>query len=100
MFLFVSNEYAQMLINLDNIANIVSRHIPSDASEEDKSKGDWEIGVFLENKHLPTPNSQTLVWTGTYEVILRGSVDDCHDYIARLSQLLPDCVSVDVDMDQ
>jgi hypothetical protein len=80
-----------MLINLDNIANIVSRSGPTD------SKFEFEVGVFLENKFTPTPDSQSPVWTGTYEVIFRGSAHECSTYLRRIHDKIPESYSIDLD---
>ena len=88
MFLYISNDFAEMLINLDNIANIVSRPAPRDSREV----GSHEVGVFLENKHIPSPMSASPIWSGTYEVVFRGSHQDCNNFVKHISEQLPDVV--------
>ena len=79
-----------MLINLDNIANIVSRCVTKEVDDDVAEQYPWEVVVFLENKHrLVGPRPEDRIYTGTITTIFRSSsADECNDYLKRIAQRL------------
>ena len=47
MFLRINNDYAQMLIKIDNIIKIIGRPGPVDNPD---IKEEWEVGVFTQDE--------------------------------------------------
>ena len=92
MFLRINNDYAQMLIKIDNIIKIIGRPGPVDNPD---IKEEWEVGVFTQDERQLVPGHDDSVWVGNYEVIYRGSESDCQDYLSRLSDQLPSSITAD-----